>query len=156
MLQSAPQNGIIKAHLAKWKPVRRRNKKTPQKSTGKTDYANFASLAQSLVQFQISMLDIERRSVLQAIQNGCSFSNFITVPDLELVQRLKLNPKIVHRTILTHQSVRSKLFCKSCATNIEAAAKSSHQCCFPHSKEKHFAVISTAKCTFDSSASFCN
>ena len=31
VLRSAPQNGIIEAHLAKWKPVRRRrNKKTPQ------------------------------------------------------------------------------------------------------------------------------
>ena len=41
VLRSAPQNVIIRAHLAKWKPVRRRNKKTPRKSTGKTDYANF-------------------------------------------------------------------------------------------------------------------
>ena len=84
VLRSAPQKGIIEAHLAKWKPVRRRKKKTPRKLTGKTDYANFASLAQFLIQFQISMLNIKRRPVLQAIQNGCSLSNFITVPDREL------------------------------------------------------------------------
>jgi hypothetical protein len=106
-LRTAPQDGITNVKLgqiiAKWKSVRR--KKTPRKSTGMTDYANFAFLAQSLIQFQISTLNIKRRPVLQAIENGCSFSNFITAPDLVLVQRLKLNPKIVHRTILTHHRV---------------------------------------------------
>jgi len=61
-LRTAPQDGITNDKLgqfiAKWKSVRR--KKTPRKSSGKTDYANFASLAQSLIQFQISTLNIKR------------------------------------------------------------------------------------------------
>ena len=82
--------------------------------------------------------------MFQGIQNGCSFGNFITVPDLELVRQLDINLQIVLRTNVAQQSVHSKLIRKSCATNIKAAANLNHQCCISYSKEKYFATMSTA------------
>ena len=69
VLRSAPQNVIIEAHLAKWKPVRRRNKKTPRKSTGKTDYANFVI---TWAWFVILYLCTNMSSVVHAINQNMS------------------------------------------------------------------------------------
>jgi hypothetical protein len=143
---SEQKNGTITIQIynstTHWRSVRR--KKTPRKSTGKTDYANFATLDHSLHQCRISMLNIKGKLMFQRFQNGCSFGNFITVPDLGLVRQLNLNLQIVHRTIVAQHSAHSKLICKSCATNIESAANLSHQCCIFYSKEKYFATKSTA------------
>ena len=67
--RSAPQNVIIEAHLAKWKPVRRRNKKTPRKSTGKTDFANFVI---TWAWFVILYLCTNMSSVVHAINQNMS------------------------------------------------------------------------------------
>ena len=93
------QDGIIYARLLHIR------KKTPRKLLDMTDDTTFASLAHSLLRFRISMLNLERKSSLEAIQNDCSFIRFITVSDLQLIQRLDLNPQIVYRTIAAHQSV---------------------------------------------------
>jgi len=142
LLSSEQKNGTITIQIynstTNWRSVRR--KKTPRKSTGKTDYANFATLDHSLQQFRISMLNLKGKLMIQ----GCSFGNFITVPDLELVRQLDINPQIVHRTIVAQQSVHSNMIRKSCATNIKAAAYLSAQCCTACSKKTYFAAILTA------------
>jgi len=84
------------------------------------------------------------KSALEAIRNDCSFIRFITVSDLQLIQRLDLNPQIVYRTIVAHRSVHSKLICKSCTSNIEAAANWSHQFSIFHFDDNYLAVIPTA------------
>ena len=125
-------------------------KKTPRKMLDMTEDTTFASLAHSLLLFRISMLNLERKPALEAIQNDCSFIKFITVSDLQLVRRfnLNLNPRIGHRTIVAQQSVHSKLIRKSCTTSIEASAKSSHQICIFHSNENYLAAMSTANAHF--------
>ena len=70
-LRSAPQNVIIEAHLAKWKPVRRRNKKTPRKSTGKTD-VQYDHLVITWAWFVILYLCTNMSSVVHAINQSMS------------------------------------------------------------------------------------
>ena len=115
-LFSMQQDGIIYARLVHI------CKKTPRKSLDMTEDTTSASLAHSLLCFRISMLNLERKSALEAIQNDCSFIRFITVSNLQLVRQLNLILQIVHHTIVAQQSVHSKLIRKSCATNIKAAA----------------------------------
>jgi len=106
-LMTAPQYGITNVKLgqiiAKWKSVHR--KKTPRKLLDRIEHATIASQACSLLHFRISMPNIEEKSVMRVIQNGCRSSKSITVPKLQHVRRLNLNPQIVHCTNLDRQNI---------------------------------------------------
>jgi len=106
MLRPAPTNGIIEAHLAKWKSVHRR-KKTPRKLRDKSYKAANAALFHILDQDYVSIFNLEDEISAKATCNDRYHSNHISDINLQFIRLFNLDWQSVQSELSSTAYVRA-------------------------------------------------